>query len=198
MLDILFLWYCLCLLHDVRGFLLYTHYLNRYLKQWVFNKYSCWIHENNEWRVVSDWMDCYRHLAITALFLNESLPSNSLYLPPPSNFSSLTCLLDMFSICQFHAWSGSSNLHITSGLGRSHSWVRIVQDSFLAVPVLSSFSPFVLAPSPSTFPNTLALSTNALPRICPSSRVGKCLLLPQEPDPPFRSYLMFQKLHRYL
>lgn len=46
MLDISFLWYCLCLLHDVRGFLLYPHYLNGYLKQWVFNKYllNTWKH----------------------------------------------------------------------------------------------------------------------------------------------------------
>lgn len=153
MIGILFLWYCLCLHHDIRDFILHPHYLNGYLKHSGYSINTCWMHENNEWRVVSDWMDCYRHLAITALFLNESLASTPLYLTPPPNFSSPTCFpMDMFSIRQFHAWSGflqpSHHIWIRD---LSHSWVWSYSDSFLAMPVLFSFSPFVLAPSPPPF-----------------------------------------------
>lgn len=190
MIGILFLWYCLCLHHDIRDFILHPHYLNGYLKHSGYSINTCWMHENNEWRVVSDWMDCYRHLAITALFLNESLASTPLYLTPPPNFSSPTCFpMDMFSIRQFHAWSGflQPSHHIWIRICFTPEYDRILTASWQC-PYCSPFHPLSWLLPLHLSKHSVALSTNVLPQICLSFQ-GRQMppSSSRTPDPPFRS-----------
>lgn len=136
----------------------------------------------NEGYTLSSWMDCYRLLAITALFLDEWLAFTPLYLTPPPNFSSPTCFpLGTFSIRQFNAWSGFLQpWHHNWVTDLSHSWVWSYCDSFLATPILSSFHLLSCLPPLHLPKHSIALSTNVLPLICPSFQSRfKCLLLPQ-------------------
>lgn len=142
--------------------------------------------------VVSDWMDCYRHLAITALFLNESLALHPLS-PPPSNFSSL--MLSAGYVLHLPVsrliWLLQPSHHIWIR-DLSHSWVWSYCDSFWQCPYCPPFHPSS-GSIPSTFPNTLALSTNALPRICPSFQGRQMPPSSQRtPDPPFKLFSCFR------
>lgn len=114
----------------------------------------------NERYVLSDRMDCYRHPAIMALFVNHWPPSPfTSLLPQTPHLPHAWCFpLDTFPVSQFNANLASSKSGITSGL-----WIYLTTgyDHTVTASWQCPSYPSCLLPClpTSTFPNT--------PLLCP-------------------------------